>query len=222
MSRSVRILFPCATLLVVMTATHAFAGGPTSREGNWDFTVQTRYIAETTIDGQGGGSVSLEDDLGWGFGFGFNNNEKLNIGFFMSWRNTNYTATGAVDGVAVDSLSYNNFLESGTIALALDYNLLPKKITPYVSGAIGYTIVDSNIPGDIYSGCYWDPWYGYICGTGVATYSEDAASYSFGAGLRIETAGALFFKVGYERNWIDVDSSVSVDMLRIDGGFTLR
>jgi Outer membrane protein beta-barrel domain len=211
-----------AALLVTVATTGALANGPTSRADEWDFTVQTRYIAETTVDGKGGGSVSLEDDLGWGFGFGFNKNEKLNIGFFMNWRNTNYTATGADSFGAVDSLTYSNFLESGTIALAVDFNLMPKKITPYVSGAVGYTIVDSNIPGDIYSGCYWDPWYGYICGSGVATYSEDAASYSLGVGLRIETAGALFFKIGYERNWIDVDSSFSVDMMRIDGGFTLR
>jgi len=190
----------------------------THRATFWDFTLQTRYIGSVEITGDGGASAKLEDDLGWGFGFGYNVNERFNIGFFTSWRYTNYNAKRGVDGIAVDSLKYSGSLETATIGLSGDWNILPRKFTPYVSGSIGYTLVDTNIPTDAYSGCWYDPWYGYVCGTAVDTYTADAASYSLGAGVRLELSKAVFFKVGYEHDWIDFGTAQDADVFRLDGG----
>lgn len=208
-----------AALLVVLVGQSAWAeNGPTTRLEHWDFSLQTRYIGSVDISRDGGSSVAIEDDLGWGFGFGYNMSERLNIGFFTSWRNPNYTATRGVNGIAVDSLNYSGYLEVGTIALSAEYLLLPKKITPYVSGAIGYSFVDTNIPSDVYSACWYDPWYGYMCYTDVATFGEDGASYSLSVGLRVEASEAVFFRAAYEYDWIDLGEAVGASALRIDGG----
>lgn len=219
MIRSVVRSIALTALLVAACGNFALAQDrATTRATLWDFTLQTRYLGSVDITRTGGASAKLEDDLGWGFGFGYNVNERFNIGFFTSWRYTNYNAKRGVGGIAVDSLRYSGSLETATIALSGDLNILPRKFTPYVSGAIGYTLVDTNIPINIYSGCWYDPWYGYVCGTAVDTYTKDAASYSLGAGVRLEVSRAVFFKVGYERNWIDFGEAEGVDILRIDGG----
>jgi opacity protein-like surface antigen len=197
-----------AAVLVAASATSAmaFENGPSNRTEVWDFSLQTRYVSSVEVTSVENAYTKLEDDLGWGFGFGYNMNEKFNIGFFMNWRNTDYTTSASPKGALVDSLTYSGFMESATIALAADWNIMPRKLTPYLSGAIGYTMVDSNIPADFY---------GY-------TYGGDAASYSLGLGLRLEVSEKMFFKVGYEYNGVDQEDTEAHDILRIDGGFLIR
>lgn len=215
-----------ATLVVMVVAAPAvYAGGMgdlSRRAQMWDLSVQTRYTAAKDYDGPGGSSLSLEDDLGWGFGFGYHVNEKLNVGFLMSWRSIPYYATAVDANDPANLEQYSNWLDTGTFALTADWNILPKRLTPYLNGGIGWTMVNTNIAAGVSGGCYWDPWWGYICGSYVATYGTDAFSYGVGAGLRLEVSEAVFLRVGYEYNAIDIDSADSSDIFRVDAGFMVR
>ena len=51
------------------------------------------------------------------------------------------------------------------------------------------------------SGCYWDPWWGYVCGTGtadlvVADQDDWDFGFNFGAGvsLRLQNGPVLFLE----------------------------
>jgi hypothetical protein len=151
--------------LIAAMATPALAGQlgePTIRAGHWDFSLQTRYTSSHDYDGPDGSSVSFNDDLGWGFGFGYNVNDRFSAGFLMSWRTVSYNAT-AVDATdATNTVNYSNWLDTGTIAATGTWNLLPKRFTPYVNGAIGWTMFDSNVASGIQTGCWYDPWWGYV------------------------------------------------------------
>lgn len=218
MTRRVILL---ATILGAMAVpASAQLGASTRRAGHWDFSVQTRYTASKDYDGAGGSRLALEDDLGWGFGFGYHANERFNVGFLMSWRSINYAAS-AVDATdATNVLNYSNWLDTGTFAVTGDWNILPQKFTPYVSGALGWTMIDTNIAAGISSGCWWDPWWGYVCSTYATTYGTDAFSYAIGAGLRLEVSQAFFLRVGYDYNGMDLDNVDGLNIFRVDAGIT--
>ncbi len=217
-----RIILMVSLLVLISTAGNAVENNPTLRGETWDFTIQTRYSGTQSHTGDGGSSSEIESDLGWGLGFGYNVNERFNIGFAMTWRNPNYTATVVADEAPDDPGVYSNWLDMGTIALTAEWNILPKKFTPYVNGAIGWTLVNTNIPADMYSGCYYDPWYGYVCGSSYSTYGSDAMSYSIGLGLRLEVNDAAFVRVGYEYDGVSHEGTEGVSIFRVDVGFALR
>jgi len=216
-----RIIVSFTLVLLCASATSAGLGDPTMRAMRWDFTVQTRYIGEHTWTGEQGSSVAVNSDLGWGFGFGYNIDERFNVGFFFNWRSADYVATVVPEDTEEDNKTYGNWLETGVMAVCADWYILPKRITPYVTGAVGWAFLDTNIPADLYGACWYDPWYGYVCYSDIATYGQNAFSYSFGAGVRLEATEAVFFRVGYEYNGVSVDGAEGLNVLRIDGGITM-
>jgi opacity protein-like surface antigen len=209
-------------LILSTTAVNAELKGPTSRGQNWDFTIQTRYAGEQYRAGEGGTSVNMEADLGWGFEFGYNLNESFNIGFLATWRSANYLATGVSGENSDNTQTYSNWLEATTMAITADWNILPRRITPYVSGALGWTLFDTNVPANVYSGCWYDPWLGYICSSSVATYGSDAFSYAVGVGLRLEVTETVFLRGGYEYDGMDLDGADGVNIFRLDIGFSMQ
>lgn len=198
-------------------------GRPSDRTGYWDFTVQTRYTAAKDYDGAGGSKLSIEDDLGWGFGVGYNVNERLNIGGFISWRTLDYTAVIVDTDDPSNTTAYSAWLDTGNFAASAIFSLLPRAFTPYVQGTVGWAMVDTNIPGGLASGCWWDPWWGYICDTYATTYGEDGVAYSLGGGLSLQPSRIFFIRVGYDRMWVDLDDAADdFDMFRVDAGFLYR
>ncbi len=192
----------------------------TDRTQRWDLSIETRYTASHDFSGDHGAGLSLDDDLGWGFGFGYNMNERFNLGLLMSWRSISYDATFTDATDPSDIGHYGGWLDIGTFAAMGQFNLLPKTFTPYVNGGIGWTLIDTNIVADYQAGCWWDPWWGYICDGYTSTYGIDCATFVLGAGVRLEPSEAVFIQVGYERGWLDVDHVDSFDMFRVDLGFT--
>jgi opacity protein-like surface antigen len=189
-----------------------------TREGRWEFSLQTRYTGAQDYAGAGGSSVEFQDDLGWGFGFNYHFNQRFDLGLLISWRSLPYNAV-AIDGDDGSSRRYNGSMSISTMALAGEWNVLPGKITPYVSGAVGWTLIDTNIYAGTNTGCWWDPWWGYICGDYATTYGKNTASFLLGAGGRFEVTESFFLRVGYEHAWTDIDAVDSNHLFRLDIGF---
>jgi opacity protein-like surface antigen len=196
---------------------------PSDRTGYWDFTIQTRYTAAQDFSGAGGSKLSIQDDLGWGFGVGYNLNERLNIGGFVSWRTLDYSAIDVSKTDPTNTTAYSGWLDTGNFAASAIFNLLPKAFTPYVQGTVGWAMVDTNIPSGFASGCWWDPWWGYICDGYATTYGKDGVAYSLGGGISLQPMDIFFLRVGYDRMWVDIDEAAdSFDLIRVDAGFLYR
>lgn len=205
--------------LLATDVAQAQLGGPAARrEGRWEFTLKTAYTWAEDLKGEYGSSVELEDDLGWGFGFGYNVSNQINLGLSFSWRSMSYYATIVDAEHLEDTSSYSNWLDVGTMAVTGEYCFLRSRFTPYASGALGWTTLDTNIIADTSYGCWWDPWWGYVCSDYSSTYGSDAVSWSLGAGMRFELSPAVFLRIGYEHGWVDVDTFDGSDMLRMDLG----
>jgi opacity protein-like surface antigen len=223
MKQRLMILFLLATLL---TPCLAQAQKPSNweptRAGKWEFSLQTRYTTSKEALGAGGSKLKLDDDLGWGFGFNYHLNKKFDLGMLFSWRTIGYQATG-IDGIDPGTtIDYSNNLSISTFAITGDWNILEGPFTPYINGVLGWTLIDTNIVAGLSNGCYWDPWWGYICGTVPTTYGKDVFTYGLGAGGRFQVSESFFLRAGYEYAWIDAGNIDGTNMLRIDFGFLMN
>ena len=177
----------CVASLLLATASLSQAGSyvPADREQRWEGSLQTRYTTAHDYNGDHGTKISLEDDLGWGFAFGYNFNQKFNMGFNFAWRTIPYQATITDAAGLLPPSNYSNWLDTSTFAVNGEYTILQSRLAPFISGSLGWTFVDTNIyAGSNYS-CWWDPWFGYVCGGYDSSYGTDAASWSGGGGLRL-------------------------------------
>jgi hypothetical protein len=197
-----------ASLFLMMVASNAWGGsslfGPSDRTECWDFSIQTRYVGSSDFEGEHGARLSIEDDLGWGFDLGYNINERFKLGGFVSWRSVSYSAR-IVDAADADNTSnYGGWLDTANLALNATWNVLANRFTPYVQGSIGWAMLDTNVPADIDYGCYWDPWWGYICtGASYPVYSTTQFVYNLGLGFRWDAPSNFFIKVGIDANWME-------------------
>lgn len=192
-----------------------------SRAGSWEFILPITYSPSTSFTGEGGSSASLNSDVGMGLGFGYNLNNHLQLGGTIAWNTRNYNATIVnTDGTTKRA---SGTLDSSTIALNATYYFMRSGFTPFVSGGIGSTFIDTNIPnGQGSTACWWDPWYGYVCDTYAATKTQTALSYSAGVGVRYELSRAISLQGSYNRMWIDYSKgNPNIDGWRLDFVFRM-
>lgn len=188
-----------------------------TRSDRWEFSFQTRYIGSQDYVGEGGSALSVSDDLGWGFGFAYNFNQHFNLGMVFAWRSMPYEATVVLDDGSTDK--YSSQLDTSTVGLTGEYNILKGKFTPYVNGSWAWFNVNTNVFAGWGQGCWWDPFWGYVCGAVPLTYGVSTSTYSLGLGVRFEFSDKVFARAGYERGWVSSGSIDETDILRVDLGF---
>lgn len=176
------------------------------RGKSWEIFLPLNYTQSETIKGRGDSSVDINDDVGFGFGLGYNFNDHFQLNGSISWSSRGYDATIVqTDG---STRRYNNILDTSTFSLNGIYHLLNKNITPFVSGGIGNTHLDTNIPSGLSStACWYDPWYGYICDSYVPTKTENALSYNAAVGILFDINRQFGIRASYSRLWIDLDET---------------
>ena len=216
-------------LVVVLAALWAIMPGPADaqsytavrpggRAGTWDFYLPLVYADSATINGQGGSKVDINADFGFGFGFGYNFTENLQLNGIFSWNSRSYDATTVnTDGT---TRKYSNYMDTSTISLNGVYYFLNGNVTPFVSGGVGITYVDTNIQnGTGSTSCWYDPWWGYVCSSYVPTKTENDISYNAGVGVRYDASRQFALQFGYYKTWIDISKASGTsdfDIWRLD------
>jgi opacity protein-like surface antigen len=195
---------------------------PGGRGGTWDFYLPITYAESATINGQNGSSVDLNADWGFGFGFGYNFNDHFQLNGLFTWNSRSYDAlvTGSTNTLLGPNQRYSNYMDSSTLSLNGVYYILNGDITPFVSGGVGITYVDSNIQNGPATGyCWYDPWWGYVCNSYVPTKTENDFSYNAGIGVRFDVNRQFGLQAGYYKTWIDISKASSTpdfDIWRLD------
>jgi opacity protein-like surface antigen len=78
-------------------------------------------------------------------------------------------------------------------------------LTPFVEAGLGWTYFDSNVSDSApIVGCWWDPWWGYICSEFYSTYSSSEFSYGAGVGLQWNFGRDRAINAGYR--WLEVEA----------------
>jgi opacity protein-like surface antigen len=193
------------------------------REGKWEFTFSPLYQMGQTIDFEGGSTVATDDELGFELGFGYNLTEMFNLGFGFDWYGVGYDADVASADTPGSFTQITGTYDSWTFFGSATANLMEGPFVPYATAGIGWSYIDTGIPDGLpISGCWWDPWYGYICGTTYPTKSSDAFTYNIGAGLRYQFNPGFFMRLGYDMRWLDLgkaDGTPAFDQVRLDFGW---
>lgn len=186
-----------------------------SRAGSWEFLVPVTYMPSSSFNGQGGASADLNSDLGMGLGVGYNLNNHLQLGGAITWSSRGYNAT-LVDTNGTPRRASGGTMDSSTLAFNATYYFMQSGFTPFVSGGIGSTFIDSNIPsGTSATSCWYDPFYGTICNTDTKT--QTAFSYTAGIGLRFQLNRQFSLQGSYNKMWIDLSNGKpDIDIWKLD------
>jgi opacity protein-like surface antigen len=192
---------------------------PGGRAGTWDFYLPLVYADSATINGQGGSKVDINADFGFGFGFGYNFTDNLQLNGIFSWNSRSYDAT-RIEETTGSTQRYSNYMDTSTISLNGVYYFLNGNVTPFVSGGVGITYVDTNIQnGTGSTSCWYDPWWGYVCSSYVPTKTENDISYNAGVGVRYDASRQFALQFGYYKTWIDISKASGTsdfDIWRLD------
>lgn len=195
------------------------------RDKRWEFTLQMRGVEGKDYAFEGGSTAQTKDALGFGLGVSYNVNPHLNIGGEFLWVQQDYNATiQAAPGNPSGSYVGRGSVDLASFMLNATWHILAGPVTPYLSGGIGSTTVDTNIPvGPPGNYCWYYPYWGYYCGTYVPTATQTSFSYNAGAGIRWDFSREMFMRFGAQQQWTDfngtTESYPSNTVWRLELGF---
>ncbi|HSN54119.1 MAG TPA: outer membrane beta-barrel protein, partial [Candidatus Sulfomarinibacteraceae bacterium] len=169
---------------------------------HWELTLGALYQLGADLDFEGGSTVATRDDFGLSIGGAYNITDQLATSFGLQWTGISYNANVVQDDGRVTGIrgSYDTW---ATSVNAL-YHFTDDALAPYAGVGIGWTWVDTNIPTGLPStGCWWDPWFGWICVTSYPTKTTDTFSYQAILGLRYQLNFDTFLRFSYTSQWQD-------------------
>jgi hypothetical protein len=205
-------------LLLALGLPGVAAAQGADRTGTWEAGVKVMDMSHEFISGEGGSSLDVDGDLAWGFFAGYNINEHFQLVGEFAWGGPDYVADIPLDPsnivVTVDAELDILFTQFKAV-----FNLLDKAFTPFAEVGYGWTVVDSNIQdGAADTGCWWDPWWGYMCASFYDTYESTLTSLTYAVGLRWDMSDTSVLKASYGIRETDLDRAedLSQDVFSVD------
>jgi opacity protein-like surface antigen len=196
-----------ATLLPALAQIPMATEGMT-RKGMTEVYGIGQYLNSENINFNGpfGGSIDTKmDDTGLGgFGVAFHFNDFFSIhGDFMFGPAT-FSANVPLLAGGTTFLKQDAFLQTGRFNL--DYNIINRRLTPFVTGGIGYQYTEIEFQNVNFT--YWDPWYGWTSGHPYAWQTD--FTWNAGAGLRWNITDHLMVKATGGATWLEYGGSHGV------------
>ena len=125
----------------------------------------------------------------------------------MGWDSADYEATRVIENDG--TRNFDSTLDATSLAATAEYIFSQGRISPFVNASAGWTYVDTNIPsGPAQGGCWWDPWFGYICGTSQPSLTKTEFSYGAAAGVRFDLSENFFLRASVGKSYIDYDKNI--------------
>jgi len=191
------------------------------RSNSWEFSIGALGNSSESSSGKNGSSIDVDSQLGFAFGGGYNLNPNLLLSFSGSFVEPRYKATYNTDQEGLVTLKQKASIFTGH--LNGTWHFMDGPFTPFASAGFGWTHADSNVSkGPPVTGCWWDPWWGYICRNFYSTYKDTLFSYGLGAGLRYDFPTDWFVRGSINRTWFKSNSDgvePKFDAMRLEVGW---
>lgn len=193
------------------------------RHGQWEAALTVVSGGGVDLTGDNGSSLDIDDAVGWGFSIGYNLNANWNFAYRMTLQKPDYALVIVpvpAEGEDPVPQPLNHEADRYAHQVNATWHWFDGPLTPFLQAGIGYGKLDSNIPSQPpVTGCWWDPWWGYICDTQWRTYEASEFTYNLGLGVRWDINGALFMRGAYNREWVDTKAGgLEFDTLYLDIG----
>jgi opacity protein-like surface antigen len=169
----------------------------------WQTRLGVNYQPTTNVDFDGGSKVEFNSSTGFLVGLGYELSPHLEIGSNFTYDERNYEGDLAGDEPG-ETFPVRGSLQSMGVLFDLNYYFMTGRFTPFVTTGLGWNFVDTNIPtSPPQVGCWWNPWYGYICEGFQDTKSVDGFAYQLGAGIRYRVSPSISLSGTYRMSWLD-------------------
>ena len=182
--------------------------GAPQQAGRWEATVGVVTSGSTDVDFEGGTTATIDSGVGFIAGAGYHFTDRLRFGSTFTFDQKDYSAE--VVGDQPVPYAIEGSLDTMSLMLDVAYTFLTGPLTPYVAGGVGWAWVDTNVASESPQfGCWWHPWWGYICTSWQDTRTVDGLAYELGLGVRYNFTDYLAADGAYRMRWMDFDSATS-------------
>ena len=181
-----------------------FALGPALASAqSWDFSLAAIYQDSLSVGGEGGpetptpdsSSLDVDSELGWGGNITYNFNKHFALGLDIDYLSPDYELKLVSDTPTEPDVFIDHNFTQWNFRLKGTWNFTEGPLIPYVDFGYAWTDIDSNVAdGPPVTGCWWHPWWGYICNTWQPTYNASSLSYQAGIGVRGDIGDACGMK----------------------------
>ncbi len=206
-------------IALLLLSSFASAQAVRDRARTWEVGFQVVDTSSETLSGEEGTGLSVGSETGWGISGGYNFTNRLAILGDWTWSKPSYDATFLVEDTGeLETLSHS--LNINTLHVKGVFYFTEGALAPFIEAGIGWSYIDSNVvDGPPTTGCWWDPWWGYICRDFFSTYSDTRTSYSGAVGLRWDLRNGMTLRGSYGLQELDTSSATedaSMDAIKLD------
>jgi opacity protein-like surface antigen len=183
-------------------------GDVSGARGDWEFRIGPVWMDSKTVDFNGGSQMKLDSNTGFKIGTGYYVTDQLIIGGNFSYSQGDFSGTVASASPGISAHFENGRSDYSTLMFDATYLFLPGAIKPFVEAGMGWTWVNTNIAsGPPQSGCWWDPWWGYVCSSWQPTVGNSSFAYQVGVGLQVNINHSFNLAAAVKETWIDIHNS---------------
>jgi opacity protein-like surface antigen len=169
-----------------------------------EFFIGPSFLLSTDVNYDHGTTVHTDSTAGFKIGGWYYLTDHFSLGGSYAYANASFNATiGSASNPPGSSQLSNGHLYINQFMFNGRYHFLNGPIRPYVLAGMGWNYTDSNVATGYSSGCWWDPWWGYYCGTYAHTKSTNGFTYQVGAGLEVNFSRTFALTLGYNETWVD-------------------
>jgi len=213
MKHHLLVLVAASALAASQGAMAQFGHGDVNASaGDWEFRIGPVFTESKNIAFNGGSNANVDSTTGVKIGTGWYVSPHLAIGMNFAWANTSFNGTVCSTSIACSAANppsihiENGHVDFSTLNFDGTYTFLDGPLKPFIVGGIGWQWLNTNIASaPPQTGCWWDPWWGYVCSTWQPTHGSSSFTYKVGGGLQIDFSRTFAVNVDYRYTWFQLD-----------------
>src|SRR5262245_7714660 len=146
-----RFLFLVAALLAA-----AGAQAQTTRGGKSEFYLSPVFTNAKSYNFEGGSTARSDTGYGLTLGYAFNFDQHTALGMEVSWSDIDYRAT-VQPGIGNNNapVDIRGTMETWTVRFLGNYYFTKGDIAPFITGGLGWSYIDTNIPTGLPQNVCW-------------------------------------------------------------------